>query len=255
MIRFAVIVVLTLSTGVAFGVACTQRILQSRIESAQEIGNQFRMVNAQLEKEGIVRADELRGLANENATLLNNLDVLRFEMAALRDLAYDARENNPEGGGANEVSNELVVGVESASESRDRVAIEDIFSQPVLAQRQALSDQHIDRIMQTINEQLKNETDTQARESIQELAEYQTYIAQLQNEMRSLENDGERRLVSKELHEANAIARQIQTELRDYMLRRVASKYGISNPGYQESFLQDLQRTVRNPLFASIHGF
>lgn len=117
------------------------------------------------------------------------------------------------------------------------------------SQRREQFQQFREQMATTLAEETERQTDPVAKQRVASINEYAQAVGDLWTQMREAETDEEREAIRQTIDQNREVLTGLVRDQQDYMLRQVASQYGITTPDKQDAFVNSLRDTTTNPLF------
>ncbi len=237
------------AVGIAVGVLGAQHMLGARLADAEAERDTLADRNAQLEK-------DLKLAGTRLARLQTELERQQERTASTQEESdksiHAARkkgrvvEEAPDSA-LLDVMEGLPDATDSARNNED--PRDEAEREERRAWRRDMAAQFRTNIHEFMDAQVAGTSDPVAKERLASMTEYADYIMDLMQEYRGAETDEERAEIREEIRVARDASRELQQSQRDYMLRDLASNYGITSEKKQTEFIAAMQDTMRNPLY------
>ena len=105
------------------------------------------------------------------------------------------------------------------------------------------------RMTEIFNRELVKYDDPAWQARVLEIQTYQTNTRELFQQIQNAQTNEERDAIRQQIEESSAYIRDLQNEQRNYEIRNLATKYGITNPQQQEEFITNIQETLGDSTF------
>jgi len=255
--RSAIVAIVALSVGAIGGAFALHLHLAARLDAGENERSELLARNQELNKRLSDLTEYTRGLESEAGQLKHELESTRQEHEALAALstAPDLLESpldevlaTPE----DESEAERAPDDEPGRDRRrwgtpeERAAREERFREFAARARTRASEVLVEQIALT--------TDPDAQRRLATMAQYVDDMFELGSQMRNSEDEEEREALREAMGQTRDALETLGREQRDYMVRELASQYGITSPEKQAEFINSLSTLRSNPLFRYPYG-
>lgn len=265
---------LALALGAMVGGVAVQAKLRPTIASFQDEQAKTAAENAALKRQVQDAEMRLTRLENENASLYSQLEDARALAEAraveavdpVAELAFaepedpiepmaappprSPAERRERGSGDRD---------RDRGERRDRWEGAGDWGSMTPEEREARRQEFAARARQRIDEmtaaEMAKTSDAAAQQRLAALNEQLNYMMDLTQSMREAQTEEERQVLRDSMAQARDTIRELSEQQQDYMLRQLASQFGITSPAVQDQFIASLRETQDAPFFQGPRAF